>query len=37
VEGCGLDTSSSGYGLEAGFCEHDNEPSGSITGGIFFD
>jgi hypothetical protein len=26
----GLDTSGSGYGSEAGSCEHDNEPSGSI-------
>jgi hypothetical protein len=25
------------YGLVAGFCEHDNELSGSIKGGIFLD
>ena len=28
--GHGLDRSGSGYGQVAGFCEYDNEPSGSI-------
>jgi hypothetical protein len=30
---CGIDASGSGYGAVAGFCEHDNEPFGSIKGG----
>jgi hypothetical protein len=34
---CGLDASDSGYGPEAGFCEHGNETSGSIKGGEFLD
>jgi hypothetical protein len=27
----------SGQGPVAGYCEHNNEPSGSIKGGEFFD
>jgi hypothetical protein len=30
---CRLDSSGSGSGLMANFCEHDNEPSGSIKVG----
>jgi hypothetical protein len=30
VGGCGLDSSGSGYRLVLGFCEHGNEPSGSV-------
>jgi hypothetical protein len=33
---CGLDESGSRQGLKAGFCEHGNEPTGSITGGRIF-
>jgi hypothetical protein len=33
VQMCELDSSSSGYGLVAGSCEHGNELSGSIKGG----
>jgi hypothetical protein len=29
--GCGLDSSGSGQGLLAGFCEHSNKPSGSTS------
>jgi hypothetical protein len=32
---CGLDSSGSGQGPFAGFCEHDNEPSSYIKGGNF--
>jgi hypothetical protein len=32
---CGLDSSSSGYGSVTGFCEHGNEPSGSVEGGEY--
>jgi hypothetical protein len=32
-----VDSSGSGYGLVADFCEHSNEPSGSIKGGEFLD
>jgi hypothetical protein len=34
---CVLDASSSGKGPVAGFCEHGNEPSGSVKGGLFLD
>jgi hypothetical protein len=34
---CGLDSSGSGQGPVVGSWEHDNEPSGSIKGGEFFD
>jgi len=34
---CGLDFSVSGKGTVAGSCEHDNETSGSIKGGEFFE
>jgi hypothetical protein len=34
---CGLDASSSGQGPVAGSCEHGNERSGSVKGGIFLD
>jgi len=34
---CGLDAPGSEYGPVAGSCEHDNEPSGSLKGGEFFD
>jgi len=37
MRGCGLDASGSEQGPVAGRCEHDNEPSGSIKGGEFFD
>jgi hypothetical protein len=30
VGSCGLDASGSGQGPVAGFCEHGNEPAGSI-------
>jgi hypothetical protein len=33
----GLDASGSGLGLQVGSCEHDNGPSGSITGRVFLD
>jgi hypothetical protein len=33
----GLDSSGSVQGPVAGFCEHDNEPSGSMKGGGFLD
>jgi hypothetical protein len=32
-ERCELDSSGSGYRLVMGFCEHGNEPSGSVKGG----
>jgi hypothetical protein len=32
---CGLDYSGSRYGPVVGFCEHSNEPSGSIKGAEF--
>jgi len=32
-----LDTNDTGYGPVAGFCEHGNEPSGSIKSGKFLD
>jgi hypothetical protein len=35
--GRGLDSSGSGQGPVAGYCEHDNEPSGSIKCGEFFN
>jgi hypothetical protein len=35
--GFGLDSSSSGWGLMAGSCEHGNEPSGSMKGGEYLD
>jgi hypothetical protein len=34
---CGIYASGSGLGLVAGFCEHGNEPSGSIKDGEFPD
>jgi hypothetical protein len=34
---CGLDAPGSGQGEVAGFCEHGNEPSGSMKGGEFID
>jgi hypothetical protein len=34
---CELDASGSGQGPVAGYCEQDNEPSGSIKGGEFFE
>jgi hypothetical protein len=37
VERCGLDASDAGQGPAAGFCEHGNEPSGSIKGWEFLD
>jgi hypothetical protein len=37
VRGCGLDSSDLGYGPVVGFCEHGNEPSGSVKGGGFLD
>jgi hypothetical protein len=37
VERCGLDASGSGQVPVAGFCEHGNEPSGSIKGEEFLD
>jgi hypothetical protein len=37
VERYELDAPDSGYSPGAGFCEHDNEPSGSIKGGKFLD
>jgi len=36
-EGCGLDSSGSGYGLVAASCENGNEPSCSIKGWEFLD
>jgi hypothetical protein len=33
----GLNSSGSGYGPLAGFCEHGNEPSGSMKDGTFID
>jgi hypothetical protein len=35
--GCGLDLSGSGQVPVAGFCDHDNELSGSIKDGKFLD
>jgi hypothetical protein len=35
--GCRLDSSGSGQGSVAGFCEHGNEPSGSTKCGEFLD
>jgi hypothetical protein len=37
VVGCGLDSYGSGFGPEAGCCEHGNEPCSSIKGGEFID
>jgi hypothetical protein len=37
VESCPLDSSGSGQGPVAGYCEHGNEPSGSIKGGVFIE
>jgi len=34
---CELDTSDSGQGPVAGFCEHGNEPSCCTKGGEFLD
>jgi len=34
---CGLDALGSGSEPMAGFCERDNEPSGSINGGEILD
>jgi hypothetical protein len=34
---CGLSASGSGQKQVASYCEHDNEPSGSIKGGEFLD
>jgi hypothetical protein len=34
---CGVDSSDSGQGRVAGCCEHGNEPSGSVKGGVFLD
>jgi len=34
---CELDTSGSGQVPVTDSCEHGNEPSGSITGGVFLD
>jgi hypothetical protein len=35
IEGDELDSAGSGQGPEAGFCEHGDEPSGSIKKGYF--
>jgi hypothetical protein len=35
--GCGLDSAVSGLRPIVGCCEHGNEPSGSIKGGVFID
>jgi len=35
--GCGLDSSNSGKGPIAGYCEHSNEPPGSVKSGKFVD
>jgi hypothetical protein len=32
---CGLESHGSGQGPVLGYCEHGNEPSGSIKGGEF--
>jgi hypothetical protein len=37
VRRCGLVSSSSGYGPVAVYCEHVDEPSGSVEGGEFLD
>jgi hypothetical protein len=37
VRVCGLDSLGSEQGPVAGFCEHGNEPSGSIKGREFLD
>jgi len=37
LKSCVLDSSGSGYGRVVGFCEHGNEPSGSIKGGEFLE
>jgi hypothetical protein len=37
VRSCGLNTSGSGEGPVAGFCEHGNEPPGSMKGEEFID
>jgi hypothetical protein len=37
MRGCGLDSSGAGYRPVAGYCEHSNEPSGSIKRGEFLD
>jgi hypothetical protein len=34
---CGLEAFGLGYGPVAGFCEHDDEPWGSIKGVEFLD
>jgi hypothetical protein len=34
---CELDVSGSGQGPVTSYCEHDNEPSGSIKGREFLD
>jgi hypothetical protein len=33
VRDCGLNSCGSGHGTEAGFCEHGNEPLGSLKDG----
>jgi hypothetical protein len=35
IGGCGLDSSGLEWGSPAGFCEHGNDPSGSINPGDF--
>jgi hypothetical protein len=35
--GCGLESPGLRQGRMAGYCEHDNEPSGSIKSGEFLD
>jgi hypothetical protein len=37
VERCGLHSSGSGYGPLGGYCEHSNEPSGSVKGEKFLN
>jgi hypothetical protein len=34
---CGLDSTASIFGTMTGFCEHENELSGSTIGGEFLD
>jgi hypothetical protein len=37
VDRCGLDASELEQGPVAGYCDHGNEPSGSMKGGEFLD
>jgi hypothetical protein len=37
MENCGLDSSGSGQGPVAGSCQHGNEHSRSIKGGVLLD